>query len=149
MTTHSAGLRVTEGQPMPSVGLRATDGVLMNLRSFVGKRPSIVVVAGEGPSRDALLVALSEICVRLDIAGVGLLVVSTHSERRQRELIDELKLCFAMLSDERRSAAATLGVADDPVAFAVSADGVILDIVERPEPRGLLARLLESINPPA
>jgi hypothetical protein len=30
----------------------------------------------------------------------------------------------------------------------VARDGTILDIVERAEPKGLVARLLEAINPP-
>ena len=34
---------------MPSVGLRATDGYLLNLRTFVGKQPSVVVFFS-GPS---------------------------------------------------------------------------------------------------
>jgi hypothetical protein len=37
----------------------------------------------------------------------------------------------------------------EPIAFAVGADGTILDIVERVEARGLVARLLEAIHPPA
>jgi hypothetical protein len=36
----------------------------------------------------------------------------------------------------------------EPTAFAVAADGTILDVVPRAEPRGLVARLLEAINPP-
>ena len=45
----SGGLRVAIGDQMPSVGLRATDGYLLKLRTFVGKQPSIVVFFG-GPT---------------------------------------------------------------------------------------------------
>ena len=33
------GLAVSVGDPIPSIGLRASDGYLLNLRSFVGKQP--------------------------------------------------------------------------------------------------------------
>jgi hypothetical protein len=36
----------------------------------------------------------------------------------------------------------------EPTAFAVAQDGTILDIVERAESRGLIARLVEAIHPP-
>ena len=62
-----------------------------------------------------------------------------------------------LLSDERRSAVETLGVATmrdkqninaAPTAFAVGTDGTILDIVENVEPRGLIARLLDAFRVP-
>ena len=47
MTTASpAGLRVRVGDQMPSVGLRATDGYLLNLRSFVTKQPVLLLFFG-------------------------------------------------------------------------------------------------------
>jgi hypothetical protein len=33
-----------------------------------------------------------------------------------------------------------------PTAFAVAADGTIVDVIENAQPRGLLARLLEAIS---
>jgi peroxiredoxin len=166
MTTATpAGLRVQVGEQMPSVGLRATDGYLLNLRSFVDKQPSIVVFMA-GPSlrrgaarerADALAIALRAAYPRLERAGVGLVVVTTDSERQQAEYVAALELPYLLFSDERRTATAMLGIPTrsdrgnvnaEPTAFAVARDGTILDIVERVEPKGLVARLLEAINPP-
>ncbi len=166
MITPSArpGLRVRTGDPMPSVGLRATDGYLLNLRSHVGVRPSIVVFFG-GPSLkgsarergDQLATALREALPRLERAGVGLVAVTTDSERQQAEYVAALELPYVLFSDERRTAVAMLGIPTrnergnvnaEPTAFAVAQDGMVLDVVERVEPRGLIARLLEAISPP-
>jgi peroxiredoxin len=166
MTTASArpGLRVRVGDQMPSVGLRATDGYLLNLRSHVGLRPSIVVFFG-GPSLkgaarergDQLALALRDSVPRLERAGVGLVAVTTDSERQQAEYVAALELPYLLFSDERRTAVALLGIPTrnergnvnaEPTAFAVADDGTILDVAERVEPRGLIARLLEAISPP-
>lgn len=165
MTTASpAGLRVRVGDQMPSVGLRATDGYLLNLRSFVGKQPSIVVfLAGpslKGAAReraDQLAIALRDAYPRLERAGVGLVAVTTDSEGQQADYVAALELPYLLFSDERRTATAMLGIPTrsdrgnvnaEPTAFAVARDGTILDVVERAEPKGLVARLLEAINPP-
>jgi peroxiredoxin len=166
MTTASppAGLRVQVGEQMPSVGLRATDGYLLNLRTFVDKSPSIVVFfAGpslKGTARargDVLAITLRDAFPRLERAGVGLVAVTTDSERQQSDYVAEMELPYLLFSDERRTATAMLGIPTrsdrgnvnaEPTAFAVSADGTILDIVERAEPKGLIARLLEAIHPP-
>jgi peroxiredoxin len=163
--TSPAGLRVTVGEQMPSVGLRATDGYLLNLRTFVGKRPSIVVFFA-GPSLrgarreqgDAMARMLAEAHPRLEREGVGLVAVTTDSERQQLDYVAELQLPYLLYCDERRTAVEVLGIPTrternnvnaEPTAFALSADGVVLDIVPRAEPRGLVARLLEAIHPPA
>ena len=39
MSRATAALNVQVGDPIPSIGLRATDGYLLNLRSWVGKSP--------------------------------------------------------------------------------------------------------------
>jgi peroxiredoxin len=84
-------------------------------------------------------------------------VVTTDSERQQAEYVAALELPYLLFSDERRTATAMLGIPTrsdrgnvnaEPTAFAVARDGTILDIVERVEPKGLVARLLEAINPP-
>jgi peroxiredoxin len=160
----TTGLRVRVGDQMPSVGLRATDGYLLNLRSFVGKRPSIVIFfAGpslKGAARergDALARALRDAAGRLERAGVGLVAVTTDSEGQQADYVDALELPYLLFSDERRTAVAMLGIPlrsergnvnAEPTAFAVAQDGTILDVVERAEPTGLVARLLEAIHPP-
>ena len=159
-----AGMRVSIGEQMPSVGLRATDGFLLNLRTFVGKRPSIIVFFA-GPSLrgakraqgDLLAKALADAYPRLERAGIGLIAVTTDSERQQADYVAELELPYLLYCDERRTAVEVLGIPTrnergninvEPTAFALSTDGVILDIVSRAEPRGLVARLLEAINPP-
>jgi peroxiredoxin len=160
----TGGLTVAIGDQMPSVGLRATDGFLLNLRSFVGKRPSIVVFFA-GPSvrgtrrqeGDALAGALADAYPRLERGNVGLVVVTTDSERQQADYVEQLKLPYLLYCDERRTAVELLGIPTraergnvnaEPTAFALGVDGTILDIVPRAEPRGLVARLLEAINPP-
>jgi peroxiredoxin len=166
MTTASprSGLGVGIGDQMPSVGLRATDGYLLNLRSFVDKQPSIVVFFGgptlRGTAReagDALATALRDAYPRITRAGVGLVAVTTDSEGQQKEYVEALELPYLLYSDERRTATASLGVPThndrgninaEPTAFAVALDGTILDVVEHAEPKGLVARLLEAINPP-
>ncbi len=164
MTTAISGLRVQIGDPIPSVGLRATDGYLLNLRSFVGKRPAIVLFFG-GPSLrgaarqrgDALAQALKDAFARLERHGVGLIAVTTDSERQQADYVAELQLPYLLFCDERRIAVELLGIPTtsargnvnvEPTAFAVSVDGIILDIVEQAAPKGLVARLLEAIFPP-
>jgi peroxiredoxin len=160
----TGGLTVAVGDQMPSVGLRATDGFLLNLRSFVTKSPSIVVFFAGPTARgarreegDALAQALADAHPRLERAAIGLVAVTTDSELQQSEYVEKLKLPYLLYCDERRTAVELLGIPTrnergnvnaEPVAFAVGLDGTILDIVPRAEPRGLVARLLEAINPP-
>ncbi|HEX6139703.1 MAG TPA: redoxin domain-containing protein [Candidatus Limnocylindria bacterium] len=164
MSMTAGSPRVTMGDQLPSVGLRATDGYLLNLRTFVGKRPSVVVFFG-GPSLkgearargDELALALKDAHPRLERAGVGLVAVTTDSERQQAAYVEEHELPYPLFCDERRTAVALLGIQTrsergnvnaEPTALAVSLDGTILDIVEHAQPRGLVARLLEAISPP-
>jgi len=164
MTTATAGLRVKIGDPIPSVGQRATDGYLLNLRTFVGKRP-LILLFFSGPSLtgasrergDALALVLKEAHPRLDRMGVAVVGVTTDSERQQAEYTAALGLPYLLFCDERRIAVELLGIPTtdlrgnvnaEPTAFAVGIDGTILDIVEQPAPKGLVARLLEAISPP-
>ena len=164
MSASTTGLRVQVGDQMPSVGLRATDGYLLNLRTFVTKQPAIFVFFG-GPSLrgaareagDELARTLAAALPRLEREGIGLVGVTTDSERQQTEYVAELELPFLLFCDERRTGAMSLGVPTreergninaEPTAFAVAQDGTILDIVERAESRGLIARLVEAIHPP-
>ena len=165
MTLATPGLRVSIGQPMPSVGLRATDGYLLNLRTYVGKSPSIVIFFA-GPSLrgakravgDLMATTLAQAHERLQRAGIGLIMVTTDSEKQQAAYVEQLELPYLLYCDERRSAVELLGVPTrnergninaEPTAFAVSIDGEILDVVPHAEPRGLVARLVEAINPPS
>jgi peroxiredoxin len=162
--TRTGGLTVAIGDEMPSVGLRATDGFLLNLRTFVSKRPSIIVFFA-GPSvrgrqrqdGDELARTLADAHPRLEREGVGLVAVTTDSEQQQADYVEALKLPYLLYCDERRTAVDLLGIPTrsergnvnaEPTAFAIGSDGTILDVVPRAEPRGLVARLLEAIHPP-
>ena len=164
MTTAAPGLKVRIGDPIPSVGQRATDGYLLNLRSFVGKQ-ALILVFFRGPSvkgaarerGDELALALKEAHPRLQKAGVAVVGVTTDSERQQAAYAAELGLPYLLFCDERRIAVELLGIPTttdhgnvnaEPTAFAVGIDGTILDIVEQAVPKGLVARLLEAIFPP-
>lgn len=164
MTTATRGLRFQIGDQMPSVGLRATDGYLLNLRSFVEKRPAIIVFFGgptlRGAARergDAMALALKDAYPRLERSEVGLITVTADSERQQADYVKELELPYLLFCDERLIAAELLGIPTgsargvvnlEPTAFAVAVDGTILDVVEQATPKGLVARLLEAIFPP-
>ena len=157
-------LKVNLGDQMPSVGLRATDGYLLNLRSFVGKQPSILLFFGapslSGAARergDSLVDAFVEGARRLSTAGVGVMAITTDSEVQQTAYVEERKLPLLLLSDERRTAVQALGVPTSkdgrninalPTAFAVGVDGTVLDVVEDASPRGLVARLLDAFREP-
>jgi peroxiredoxin len=164
MSTATAGLKVKIGDQMPSVGLRATDGYLLNLRSLVGKQPAIILFFGaptlKGAARergDALAEALKEAHARLAKQGVAVIGVTTDNELQQAAYVKEMELPYLLFSDERRIAVSQLGIPTaevrgnvnaEPTAFAVGIDGTILDIVEQAAPKGLVARLLEAIFPP-
>ena len=164
MSTATAGLKVKIGDQIPSVGLRATDGYLLNLRSLVGKQPVILLFFGgptlKGAARergDALAEALAEAHPRLTRQGVTIMGVTTDNEEQQAAYVKELQLPYLLFSDERRIAVSQLGIPTtevrgnvnaEPTAFAIGVDGTILDIVEQATPKGLVARLLEAIFPP-
>ena len=164
MSSATAGLKVKIGDPIPSVGLRATDGYLLNLRSLVGKQPLILVFfagpTAKGVARergDALAEALKEAHARLAKQGVAVIGVTTDNEQQQAAYVAELGLPYLLFSDERRIAVELLGIPThndrgnmnaEPTAFGVGVDGTILDIVEQAAPKGLVARLLEAIFPP-
>ena len=168
-TSTVPGMRVKVGDPIPSVGLRATDGYLLNLRSSVTKQPSLLIFFGaptlEGAAReagDALAAALKSAHKRVEAAGAMLIGITCDSAEQQLAYAKEKGLPFLLFSDERRSAVELLGVPTTvdgenynavPTAFAVGIDGTIVDIVENVQPKGLIARLLESVEeakaPPA
>ncbi|MEP7040664.1 MAG: redoxin domain-containing protein [Chloroflexota bacterium] len=164
MSTATADLKVKIGDQIPSVGLRATDGYLLNLRSLVGKQPVILLFFG-GPSLraaardrgDLLALALQEAHQRLAKRGVTIMGVTTDNELQQTTYVEEHGLPYLLYSDERRIAVSQLGIPTsevrgninaEPTAFAIGIDGTILDIVEQATPKGLVARLLEAIFPP-
>lgn len=117
MSRTAPSLKVAIGEPIPSIGLRATDGYLLNLRSWVGRSPAALVFFA-GPSlsgaartaADAMARELGAGIPRLDAAGIAVAGITTDNERQQKAFSDALNLPFLLLSDERLIAAEALGV---------------------------------------
>lgn len=158
-------LKVNAGDPIPSVGLRATDGYLLNLRSFVTKQPSALFFFGaptlSGRERDrgeALVRAFRDGYRRLTDAGVGVVGITCDSERQQSEFSAWANLPFLLFSDERRTAVEVLGIptsADGEnvnasrVVLCVSTDGKLAAALEDPDPRTVLDEVIGALAPRA
>lgn len=158
-------LKVKVGDPLPSVGLRATDGYLLNLRSFVTRQPALLVFFGaptmagaakrRGVKTMEALVAGHE---RLREAGIAIAAISTDSEQQQSAFVSKHELPFLLLSDERRSAVNVLGVetvADGanvnvakPMALAVDVDGAVRAILDPIDPDSLVDRAMRALSEP-
>lgn len=158
-------IKLAPGDPIPSVGLRATDGYLLNLRSNVTKQPAVLLFFGAptltGAGRRRGLKAVEALAAgynRLREAGIAVAAVSSDSEQQQTEFATSQKLPFLLYSDERRSALEMLGietVADgdnvnvaQPVAIAVDRDGIIRAVIERVEPGALVDQLMRALSEP-
>lgn len=153
------------GDTLPSVGLRATDGFLLNLRSFVTKQPVLLLFFGAptlvGPAKrrgSKAIDALSTDFGRLREAGIAAAAISTDSEQQQTAFAEKQELPFLLLSDERRSAVDLLGietVADGanvnvarPLALAVDRDGVVRAVIDPVEPESLVDRAIRALSEP-
>jgi peroxiredoxin len=149
--SEAPGLKVRIGEPIPSVGLRASDGYLLNLRSFVGKQPvAFVFFAGptaEGAQRRRgvkVAEALAAGHDRLAAAGVAVVGVTTDNEAQQAAWIGEHQIPYLLFSDERRSAVDLLGVPMSvagenhnvarPIVLVVAVDGILAAVVSDPDP---------------
>jgi peroxiredoxin len=158
-------MRLTSGDPLPSVGLRATDGYLLNLRSFVTKQPALLLffgaptLSGAGRRRGLKAIeALVEGYERLREAGIAVAGISTDSEEQQAAFAKKRDLPFLLLSDERRSAVELLGietVADGanvnvprPVAIAVDRDGIVRAVIDPIDPDSLVDRATRALSEP-
>ncbi len=158
-------LKLAVGDPLPSVGLRATDGYLLNLRSFVTKQPAVTLffgaptLSGAGRRRGLKAIeALAKGYERLHEAGIAVVGVSCDSEEQQTKFVEEHQLPFLLLSDERRSAVEVLGiptVADgenvnvvQPVALVVDRDGIVRAIIERVDPDALVDQVIQALSEP-
>ncbi|MGH2444924.1 MAG: redoxin domain-containing protein [Candidatus Limnocylindria bacterium] len=158
-------MKLTVGDPLPSVGLRATDGYLLNLRSFVTKQPAVILFFGaptlKGAARKRGLQAIEALKAgheRLHQAGIAVVAVSADSEQQQTEFVEAQELPFLLFSDERRSAIEMLGidtVADganvnvaQPIAFAVDRDGIVRSIIERVNPDALVDQVMRALSEP-
>jgi peroxiredoxin len=159
----TTNLRV--GDPLPSVGLRATDGYLLNLRSFVTKQPVLLLFFGaptlRGAARRRGTAAIEALIAghdRLQEAGIAVAAIGTDSEQQQAEYAKGLSLPFLLMSDERRSAVELLGVetvADGanvnvakPVALAVDGDGYVRAIFDPVEPTSLVDGTIRALSEP-
>lgn len=158
-------VRVRVGDQLPSVGLRATDGYLLNLRSFVTRQPAVLLFFGAptlaGAGRRRGLKAIEALAAghgRLQEAGIAVVGVSTDSERQQTEFAQQQGLPFLLFSDERRTAVELLGiptVADganvnvaSPVAIAVDREGVIRAVIDPVSPDGLVEHVMRALSEP-
>jgi peroxiredoxin Q/BCP len=165
MSPARSDLKVAIGDPIPSVGLRASDGFLLNLRSFVGKRPvGILFFAGPtvrgkaGERGVALARALADGHERLTEAGIEVVGVTTDSEEQQAEFIKEHSLPYLLFSDERRTAVEILGIklsargenynVATPLLFAVAADGRLKAVLHEPDPASIVDQLVQALSEP-
>ncbi len=158
-------LKVKVGDALPSVGLRATDGYLLNLRSFVTKQPALLLFFG-APTLTAAarrkgtkaIEALVEGHARLREAGIAVAGISTDSEQQQSDYVAKHELPFLLLSDERRSAVSVLGIETTaeganvnvarPIGVAVDADGTIRAVLDPVEPGALVDLVMRALSEP-
>ena len=161
----AASLKVKVGDAVPSIGLRATDGYLLNLRSWVGKTP-VAHVFFAGPSLsgagrtagEALARTLSAETARLTEAGIAVVGVTTDNEREQADFVKDLDLPFLLLSDERQIASGALGIpvverrgntnVATPVLIGADEAGFVRGIYHDPDPRLVAAIILEFFREP-
>jgi peroxiredoxin len=149
--TRTTGLKVRAGEMIPSVGLRASDGYLLNLRSFIGKQAVAYLFfaapTAEGAQRrrgTGLAEAFAAAQQRLQAADIAVIGVSCDSEAQQAAWIAEHRIPYLLFSDERRSAMDLLGIPvseEDgnfnvarPVVVVVNDAGRIVTILEDPDP---------------
>ena len=153
-------LKVTVGDQMPSVGLRATDGYLLNLRSFVTRQPACFFFFGaptlggaERQAGDALARALAAGHARLREANIAVVGVTCDNETQQTGYVASHRLPYLLFSDERRTAVELLGIplierGDNynaaRVVFLVDVDGTIQLVLEDPDPTTVVDQLLPA-----
>jgi peroxiredoxin len=157
--------KLTVGDPLPSVGLRATDGFLLNLRSYVTKQAAVFLFFGaptlKGAARRRGLKAIEALVTgfdRLREAGIAVGGISTDSEQEQQQFVEAQGLPFLLFSDERRSAVGLLGVETaaegeninvaKPVAIAVDRDGIIRAVIEPVSPDSLVDDVMRALAEP-
>ncbi|MGZ8564103.1 MAG: redoxin domain-containing protein [Candidatus Limnocylindria bacterium] len=158
-------VKVAVGDSLPSVGLRATDGYLLNLRSFVTKQPVLLLFFGApthtGAARRRGLKAVEGVAAgyeRLREAGIAVAAVSTDSEQQQIDFAKKHELPFLLLSDERRTAVAVLGVETVaagenvnvavPLALGVDREGVICAVLDPVEPDAIVDQAMRALSEP-
>ena len=163
--TSASRVKVRAGDQIPSIGLRASDGFLLNLRSFVTKQPVAFLFFGAATMQGAarrtghkLVDALATGYERLREAGIAVVGVSCDNEKEQLEYIAEHKLPFLLFSDERRAAVGALGIptvssGDNfnvaaPVVVAVDAQGIVRSVIEKPSPEAVVEQVMHAFAEP-
>ena len=158
-------LKLSVGDQLPSVGLRATDRYLLNLRSFVTKQPVLLLFFGAptlaGAARRRGVKAIEALIAgheRLREAGIAVAAISADSERQQTEFVAKHQIPFLLLSDERRSAIGILGieiVVDGanvnvvrPIGLAIDRDGAVRAIIDPVEPEALVDLTIRALSEP-
>jgi peroxiredoxin len=159
----TTNLRVADS--LPSVGLRATDGYLLNLRSFVTKQPSLHLFFG-APTLSAAarrkgmkaIDALAAGYERLREAGIAVVGISADSEQQQADFAKKQELPFLLMSDERRSAIELLGIGTvanganvnvaTPIALAVDVDGYVRAVLDPVDPETLVDAAIRALSQP-
>jgi peroxiredoxin Q/BCP len=156
---------VKVGDQIPSVGLRASDGYLLNLRSWVSKQPVALLFFGaatlEGAARRRgakAALALAGGHERLREAGIVVAGVSCDSAEQQTEYLSETKLPYLLMSDERRTAVEMLGirtVADGenvnvvhPVVIVVGREGEIRAVLTEIDPSTVVDEVMSALAEP-
>ena len=157
------GLAVSVGDPVPSVGLRASDGYLLNLRSFVGKQPVALLffaaptASGTQARRgNRLAESLAGGSRRLAAAGVAVVGVTCDNEGQQTDWRAEHRWPYLLFSDERRSAVERLGIpltvsgrnynVARPVFLIVGQDGQLDAIILDPETEYVVDIVLAAVR---
>jgi len=158
-------ITLSAGDELPSVGLRATDGYLLNLRSFVTKQPAVLLFFGaptlKGAAAAPGLAAIQALAAahgRLHQAGIAVAGISCDSEQQQIDFAEQHKLPLLLLSDERRSAVHMLAIPTvskgenvnvaRPVAIAVDRDGIVRAVIDRVEPQYLVEQVMGVLSEP-
>ena len=158
-------IRIAAGDALPSVGLRATDGYLLNLRSFVTKQPAVLLFFGaptlRGAAAEPGLAANRALAAgprRLHQAGIAVAAITCDSEQQQAEFAAQHELPFLLLSDERRSAVEMLGIPTTaqrdnvnvarPDVIAVDRDGLVRAVIERADPQFLIEQVMRVLSEP-
>lgn len=158
-------LNVKVGDQIPSVGLRASDGYLLNLRSHVTKQPLALLFFGaatlEGAARrrgTKAAIALGDGYERLREAGIEVSGVSCDSAEQQAEYLQETRLPYLLMSDERRTGVEMLGiptVADgenvnvvQPVLIVVGREGEIRAILTEIDRSAVVDQVMAALAEP-
>lgn len=158
-------LKIKVGDQVPSVGLRASDGYLLNLRSWVTKEPVTLLFFGaatlEGAARrrgSKAAVALGDGYPRLREAGIDVAGVSCDSAEQQTEYLQKTRLPYLLMSDERRTAAEILGVptvADgenvnvvQPLLIVVGREGEVRTVLTELDPAKVVDQVMSALAEP-